>query len=57
MAALVLCVASQLSMAAEIPYLLTAASKGDLTTVKAMLNGGANANTKDENDISVGNIS
>ena len=50
-AALALSFVTQLTIAAEIPYLLTAASKGDLVTVKAMLNGGASANAKDENDI------
>ena len=39
------------AFAADIPYLLTAASKGDLATVKAMLDSGVNAETKDENGI------
>ena len=51
MVGLVLSIASQLSVAVDIPYLLTAASKGDVVTVKAMLDGGASANAKDENDI------
>ena len=43
---------AQLSLAAEdIAYLLTAASKGDLPTVKAMLESGVNANTKDADGI------
>src|SRR5689334_10260498 len=35
----------------EIPYLLTAASKGDLATVRAMLSSGVNPNTKDADGI------
>ena len=31
----------------EIPYLLTVSAKGDLTTVKAMLNSGTDPNTRD----------
>lgn len=50
-AGLILSLATQLSFAEDVPYLLTAASKGDVVTVKAMLDGGVNANTKDENDI------
>ena len=34
--------------AEEVTYLLTAASKGDVATVNAMLASGANANAKDE---------
>ncbi|MGZ8258672.1 MAG: hypothetical protein ACXWTR_05795, partial [Methylotenera sp.] len=37
--------------AEEVPYLLTAASKGDLDTVSAMLTSGASANTKDGDGI------
>lgn len=37
--------------AEEIPYLLTAVSKGDLATVNAMLASGASANTKDEDGL------
>ena len=38
-------------LAADIDYLLTASSKGDLASVNAMLESGANVNIKDENDI------
>ena len=37
--------------AEDIPYLLTAASKGDIETVRAMLNSGASPNTKDADGI------
>ena len=46
-----LSIATPQSFAEDIPYLLTAASKGDVATVKAMLDSGANANSKDENSI------
>ena len=48
---LFLLLASQLSAAEDIAYLLTASSKGDLVTVKAMLESGVSANTKDADDI------
>jgi ankyrin repeat protein len=48
---LVLSISAKLVFAAEIPYLLTSASKGDVATVKAILDSGANVDTKDENDI------
>ena len=43
---------SSLSFAEDVAYLLTASSKGDLITVKAMLESGVSANTKDADDIS-----
>ena len=43
---------SAVCFAEDIAYLLTAASKGDIATVKAMLESGVNANTKDADDIS-----
>ena len=49
---LLLSLSSQLSVAEDIAYILTAAAKGDLSTVKAMLQSGVNANTKDVDDIS-----
>ena len=36
----------------DIPYLLTASSKGDLETVKAIIESGGNANTEDGNKVS-----
>src|SRR3989338_2336868 len=37
----------------DISYLLTAASKGNLAMVNAMLDSGASANTKDEDGVTV----
>jgi len=42
---------SQVYAAEDIAYLLTAASKGDVATVNAMLASGANPNIKDEEGI------
>ena len=38
--------------AEEIPYLLTASAKGDIETVKAIIESGGNPNTEDKDKIS-----
>ena len=49
---LVLSVLANFAMAAtDVSYLLTAASKGDIETVNAMLNSGVNPNTQDQDHI------
>ena len=47
----ILCSVIQLN-AEEIPYLLTASAKGDLETVKAVIESGGNPNTEDKDMIS-----
>ena len=42
---------SLFSRAEEIPYLLTASSKGDIDTVKAIIESGGSANTRDNDNI------
>ena len=42
---------SLFSKAEEIPYLLTASSKGDVEMVKAIIESGANPNTRDKDNI------
>ena len=39
------------SKAEEISYLLTASSKGDIDTVKAIIESGGSPNTRDKDDI------
>jgi ankyrin repeat protein len=48
---LALSICSQNSYGEDIAYLMTASSKGDIETVKAMLKSGVNPNTKDHDDI------
>ena len=47
----ILCHVIQLN-AEEIPYLLTASAKGDLETVKSVIESGGNPNTEDKDSIS-----
>ena len=47
----ILCSVTQLN-AEEIPYLLTASAKGDIETVKAIIQSGGDPNTEDKDKIS-----
>ena len=42
---------SSFSKAEEIPYLLTASSKGDIEMVRAIIESGGSPNTKDKDNI------
>ena len=50
---LFICFSFSFSIKAEdIPYLLTASSKGDIESVKAIIESGGNVNTEDGNKVS-----